>query len=125
MKRQRTSGTYSDKKNKVTFDLTIVSYKEGALHVLYAPSLDLFGYGKTEAEANDSFKTALEEFIRYTTIKKTLEQVMKQLGWEIKTKKHLFKAPSLSHMLQENKQFNEIFNNKEFRKYNEQVRVPA
>ena len=124
MKQQRTSGTYSDKKHKVIFDLSILSYKENDLFVLYAPSLDIFGYGKTESEASDSFRSALEEFIRYTTNKKTIEQVMKQLGWEIKPKKHLFKAPPLSYMLEENEQFNEIFNNKDFRKYNEQVGVP-
>src|SRR5438552_19042072 len=95
MKQNRTAGMYLDKDKKVTFDLPVLSYHEAGLQVIYAPYLDLFGYGKTEKEAKESFKITLEEFIRYTTAKNTIEKVLKQLGWKIKTKKHLYQAPSL------------------------------
>ena len=93
MKKQQTSGTYTDSANKVTFDIPVLAYTEKETEVIYAPSLDLFGYGKTEGAARESFVLALEEFIRYTTHKKTIEKVLEQLGWKIK--KHKFKAPSL------------------------------
>src|SRR5437667_365711 len=110
MKQHRTSGTYVGKDKKVTFNLPVLSYEEDGLQVIYAPALDLFGYGKSEGDAKESFKLALEEFL-------------KQLGWEIKPKKNLFKAPSLGYMLEENEQFNSIFNKKNFVKYNEQFRM--
>jgi hypothetical protein len=124
MKQQRTKGAYTDSKNQVVFDLPVVSYEEDKLQVIYAPSLDVFGYGKTERDAMDSFKIALEEFIRYTTNKKTLTKVLENMGWVVKPKKRMFKAPSLGYLIDENKQFNEIFNHKNFRKFNEQIGVP-
>ena len=123
MKPQRKAGEYRDQAKKVVFDLVVLSYLENNLNVVYAPSIDLFGYGKTESEANDSFKTTLEEFIRYTTNKGTLNKVLKQLGWEIKPRKLLFKSPPLGYMLNQNEQFNEIFNSKSFSKYNQQVEI--
>ena len=125
MKQQRTRGTYVDLRKKIIFDLPVVSYEEKELQVIYAPSIDLFGYGKTIDEAKNSFAVTLSEFIRYTTHKKTLEKVLKGLGWQIKKPQRHFIAPSLGYMLDENKQFREIFNTKDFRKFNEQVQVPV
>ncbi|HKR03455.1 MAG TPA: hypothetical protein VJY62_02380 [Bacteroidia bacterium] len=125
MKHQRTRGTYADSKKKVIFDLPVVTYEENGLQVIYSPSLDLFGYGKTMAEAKNSFTITIEEFIGYTTHKKTLEKVLKGLGWQIKKSNQRYIAPSLGYMLDENEQFNEIFNTKDFRKFNEQIQVPV
>ena len=124
MKQQRTQGTFNDSKNKVTFDLPVVVYEENGLQVIYSPSLDLFGYGKTLSTARTSFTLTLEEFINYTTHKKTLDKVLKKLGWIVKKNNKSFVAPSLGYMLDENKQFNEIFNTKDFKKFNEQIQVP-
>src|SRR6185436_13748270 len=110
MKHQRTRGTYADSKKKVIFDLPVVTYEENGLQVIYSPSLDLFGYGKTMADARNSFIITIEEFISYTTHKKTLEKVLKELGWQIKKSNLRYIAPSLGYMLDENEQFNEIFN---------------
>ncbi len=84
MKQQRTSGIYTGKKEKITFDLPIVTYEENGLQVIYSPSLDVFGYDKTHAEARKSFTLTLEEFLLYTTHKKTLETVLKNMGWVVK-----------------------------------------
>ena len=121
MKQQRTTGIYIDKTKKVIFNLPVVSYEENRLQVIYAPSIDLFGYGKSMEEAKQSFNIALEEFIRYTTRKKTLATVLKQLGW-VKKKKE-YKAPPLGYLIKENDQFNSIFNEKDFKKFNQQVEL--
>jgi len=123
MKQHRKVGEFKDNKKKVVFDLVVLSYLENDLHVIYAPSIDLFGYGSTESEANESFKITLEEFIRYTSNKGTLNLVLKQLGWEVKPRKFYFKSPPLAYMLNENEQFNEIFNHKDFSKFNHQVEI--
>lgn len=49
--------------------------------IIYSPALDLSGYGNTINEAKESFKIALEEFIRYTLNENTFNDVMKKLGW--------------------------------------------
>jgi len=123
MNQQRKVGEFKDYKKKVVFDLVVLSYLENDLHVIYAPSIDLFGYGKTESEANESFNLALEEFIKYTSNKGTLIKVLTQLGWEVKPRKLYFKSPALGYMLKENEQFNEIFNQKDFSKFNHRVEV--
>ncbi|MEO8150348.1 MAG: hypothetical protein ABI723_22130 [Bacteroidia bacterium] len=124
MKQQRTKGTYADTKKKVIFDLPVITYEENGLQVIYAPSIDLFGYGKTLAEARNSFTITMEEFISYTTRKKTFEKVLTGLGWKVKSANRKFTAPPLGYMLDENEQFKEIFNKKDFRKFNEQIQVP-
>ena len=95
--------------------------------MIYAPTLDLFGYGKTKKEAEESFEITLDEFMRYTVNKGTLIPELKRLGWEVSEnkKKPKFIAPLLSYLLTDNKQFNEIFNKGEYHKYNQQISIPA
>lgn len=46
-------------------DLTLISFIEDGVHILYSPDLDLPGYGYTEDEAKQSFRVALEAFLQY------------------------------------------------------------
>lgn len=95
--------------------------------MIYAPALDLFGYGKTKKEAKESFEITLDEFVRYTVNKGTLIPELKRLGWEVlkSKKKPKLIAPSLSSLLSDNEQFNELFNEGEYHKYDQQVSIPA
>jgi hypothetical protein len=123
---KRGKSAYIVGKKKVEISLALFSYKEGEVHVIYSPALDLFGYGKTEKEAENSFEITIEEFIRYTVNKNTLFKELKRLGWIIKRSKEKLKMypPALGTLLKNNKQFNEIFNEKPYMKYNETVEVP-
>lgn len=95
--------------------------------MVFSPSLDIFGYGKTKTAANKSFEVSLGEFLRYTNNKKTFTKELKRLGWMIRgsKKKPKIKAPSLSELLSSNEQFNEIFNEGEYHKYDQTISVPA
>ncbi len=69
------------------FDVPLLSFEDEAVHHVYAPALDLFGYGSSPEEAKSSFDITLAEFFRYTTSKKTLLTELQQLGWKISKRK--------------------------------------
>jgi hypothetical protein len=62
---------YEDGRNLISAKLSLIEFEEGGLFFVYSPALDLTGYGKTEKDARDSYNLAMEEFLRYTTNKKT------------------------------------------------------
>ena len=123
MQKKRTQGSYRSKKESVDFEFSLIAYKEENLDVVYCPALDLFGYGKTEREAEKSFSVALGEYIRYTLNKNTFIKDLKKHGWKISGRK--FSAPPLGAMLKDNDYFHRIFNDKDYSKYNETVSVPV
>lgn len=116
---------YSGGKSLV-IELSLLSYQEDGVEVIYSPTLDLFGYGKTEEEAKDSFEVTLQEFVRYTTNKKTLQAELQRLGWKITGRnKRNVSAPDLNELLRDNEMLHDIITTKDFHKYNRKVEVPA
>ncbi len=103
--------------------LSIVEFVEDEIIIVYSPALDLSGYGKTIEEAQQSFTNAMEEFFRYTTNKKTLDKVLKDLGWAVKgSKKNLkFNPPKDSDLIISNSLYNEIVNNKSYKVSKQQI----
>ena len=65
----------------VEVGLSLLSYQDEGLHVIFSPALDVFGYGNTEKEARSSFNETLEEFLRYTSNKGTLQAELLRLDW--------------------------------------------
>lgn len=43
-----------------------ITFKEGDVHIIYSPSLDISGYGYTEAETQRSFEIAYSEYLRFS-----------------------------------------------------------
>ncbi len=72
---------------KINISIKIVSYKEDILYFVYAPELDLTGYGKTLQSAHDSFKIVINEYFRYTITHNTLITDLKKLGWNVEDNK--------------------------------------
>jgi hypothetical protein len=66
----------------------------------------------------------MEEFLRYTSNKETAHEVLESLGWTI-TKKKNISAPSLSELIKNRSYLEEIFTEKQFRKTDETVTLPA
>ncbi len=118
------SGQYSYDKYTDEVILSLFSFVDDNVHIIYSPAFDLSGYGNTEEEAKHSFEISLEEFMRYTNNKGTFYDELKRLGWEVKKKKS-FKAPKLNTLLDSNDYLANIFDTKEFKKYNHQVAIPA
>lgn len=103
--------------------LSLIEFKEEDVTIIYSPALDLSGYGTTQVEAKNSFSEALHEFFRYTNNKKTLDKVLKKLGWSIKgsKKKPKFNPPKDSELVKSNPLYNEIVNKKNYKVSREDV----
>ena len=114
---------YRDGHNWINVKLSLIEFEEEGLHFIYSPALDLTGYGKTEAAAKESYNLAMEEFLKYTSNKETILQELERLGWTISKKK--VTAPSLSALIQSRSYLEEIFTEKNFRKTDETVAIPA
>ena len=118
------SGRYRDGKNAIDVKLSLIEFEEDGVHFVYSPALDLTGYGKTEKEAENSYSIAMEEFIRYTATKDTIFQELKRLGWKV-SKNHKVTVPSLPDLIKNREYLVEIFTDKEYRKIDRQVSIPA
>jgi len=103
--------------------LSLVEFEEDNVTIVYSPALDLSGYGYSQPEAKESFSEALQEFFRYTNNKKTLDKVLKGLGWAIKgsKKKPKFNPPKDSELVSLNPLYNEIVNSKSYKVSREDV----
>ena len=111
----------------VEVGLSLLSYRDEDLHVIFSPALDMFGYGKTDKEARSSFDETLGEFLRYTANKGTLQSELLRLGWKAagRQSRRTFKATEFSRLLRQNEQLQEIVNHKDFHKYDQRVELPA
>ena len=109
----------------VQVKLSLFTFIEDNVHVVYSPALDLYGYGNDEHEARHSFELSLGEYVKYTSNKKTIEQDLKKYGWKIDKRHKTLSSPDVSALLQTNESFREMVNNRPFKKYDLNVQIPA
>lgn len=89
------------KKNveKLFSKLSLFSYIDENLNVVYAPALDLFGYGYDEKEAKESLEINLAEYIDFTQRNNSLEKDIKKYGWSIDKKNNKIISPEKTSLL--------------------------
>jgi len=109
----------------VTVRVPIIQFEEDNNQIIYCPALEVTGYGNSEDEAKEAFEISLSEFFKYTLHKRTLYNEMRRLGWKVKKSMSKAHPPSMSKLLEENDNFNRIFNQYAFRKYDEQIEIPV
>jgi gamma-glutamylcysteine synthetase len=114
---------YKDHQHNIETRLSIILFQENEHYIAYAPALDLSGYGYSEEEAHRSFGVALEEFLRYTSNKKTIANELTRLGWKVKAKK--MQAPNWSDLIVKNNYIADIMEHKQFKKIDRSVSIPA
>ena len=105
--------------------VSVVQFKEDGVFIVYCPALDLSGYGNSDREAKQSFKTVLLEYIRYADKKGTLNDDLKAQGW-VRTKPRgaSMVPPAMTDLLATNENFNRIFNTQPtYRKYDMPMQV--
>jgi len=122
-------GDFKSASTSVAIHLTLIQFKdEDGVNIIYAPFLDLSGYGHTVKEAKDSFEVVLADFLDYTINKKTIGKVLKKLGWDMKgsVKRPIkFKPPTMSEMIKSNNYVSEIFDKYPTNTYHKEVGIPA
>lgn len=99
----------------IRMDLLI--FKEKNIHFVYAPALDLSGYGNTKKEAQASFLITLKAFLEYTSEKNTLVGELLKLGWKSANGNN-FSPPYFDELLSKNPYLSEIVREKDFQKRN-------
>ena len=120
-------GKYGDTRGHLDVRLSMLKFKEDDVLIIYSPALDLSGYGKDLRSAKRSFEIAMEEFARYTTNKGTLEKELKRLGWKITGTKRapMYQQPFLDELFTKRTYLGEIFRDKEFHRFEQEVVLPA
>ncbi|MES2765572.1 MAG: hypothetical protein V4642_06885 [Bacteroidota bacterium] len=109
----------------LTVKLSLFTFIEENVHVVYSPALDLYGYGNDEHEARHSFEVALQEYILHTAEHKTLDKDLKKYGWTIDKKHGALQSPDVSTLLQKNSVFKNFVNTHAFKKFDVSVQLPA
>ena len=98
--------------------LDVLSYVEDGVFFVFAPALDLTGYGNSLEEAKTSFEITLQEYFKYTFENKTLDADLRKHGW-VEKKEESFSSPSFTDILRKDKQLRDIVNN-DYTKVSEQ-----
>lgn len=114
------SGKFENKKGQgIEVNLQIVQFNDNGVEVLFAPALEVYGYGNDFKEAVKSLSICLDEYLNYTHQKGTFEEDLKRLGWKIKGSKNnrKYKTPMFSEMLTNNERLIDIINNKQIQTY--------
>ncbi len=90
--------TIRKSKKGVLINILILNFQdESGVHYVYAPQLDLTGYGESPEEALASFDIVLKDFFDYGIKKKTLDAELRRLGWR-KAKTTEYKVPTASEL---------------------------
>ncbi|MBS1686960.1 MAG: hypothetical protein JSS76_19640 [Bacteroidetes bacterium] len=110
----------------LTAQLSVFSFIEDGVVLMYAPALDIVGSGYDSNQAKASFWETVSEFFRYTTQKKTLAKELKRLGWQIKggKKKMKITAPDFADLYQTNEELQDIITNKNYSSHKEVLELP-
>ena len=74
---------YRDDHHRINVKLSLIEFEEDGLYFVYSPALDLTGYGATEKDARDSYDIAMEEFLKYTANKASINKELRRLGWTV------------------------------------------
>jgi len=69
------------RKTKLDVSLTVTFLREGDQFVAYSPALDLSTSGDTLEQAKKRFDEAVNIFLEETTSKKTILDILAELGW--------------------------------------------
>jgi hypothetical protein len=101
---------------KIMSQIDLLFFEEDNIHFVYAPALDVTGYGLNEQEAQNSFVISLEEFLDFTQKKGTLNSELERMGWKLNRKTNHFDPPFLDEILKKNKYLSDIIRKHEFQK---------
>ena len=104
--------------------LDVFSYKDNGVQMMYAPSLDLCGYGATVDDAKQSFEVVVSEYLRFGLENQTLETDLRAHGWKSGSEMQEFESPDILSLIRRNKQLQKVMRN-DYRKVSKRLSVPV
>lgn len=107
----------------VNSQLAVFLFREDENYIAYSPALDLSGYGKSEEEARQSFDIVLKEYFAYALSEGTLYQDLQKHGWNVHNDQ--ITTPCISVLIANSQELSDILEQKDFKKYNEPIQLPA
>ena len=115
--------------NRLDFDtscikvcLDVFSYRENGVQMMYAPALDLCGYGATLDEAKQSFEVVVSEYIRFGLENGTLSVDLRAHGWKPSSEMQEYESPDIVSIVKKNKQLQSVMR-KNYRKVSKRLSV--
>ena len=114
------------KETEFEVSIPLLVFMEDKVHIVYAPALDLSGYGESAKEAMTSFELVLEEFFDYTSSHKTLLTELERLGWKhVGSDQPNLTPPTITEMAKLNEDFDSIFEVRHPTVAYRNVRIPS
>lgn len=104
--------------------LDVFSYKDNGVQMMYAPSLDLCGYGPTIEDAKRSFEVVVSEYLRFGLENRTLGMDLLAHGWKSGSEMQEFESPDILSLIRRNKQLQKVMRN-DYRKVSKRLSVPV
>ena len=101
--------------HNIELKVAVLLIEEGESIVAYCPALELSSYGKTEEEAKEYFKDALDLFIKDTVEMGTLEKNLLKFGWILKSSN--YEPPRIENQVDFSKYEN-------YKIINQQIQIP-
>ncbi|GET30283.1 hypothetical protein [Prolixibacter sp. SD074] len=119
------TGILNTEHGTLKIKLSLIRFEEDGVNIIYCPAVEVYGYGNNNEEAEASFRVSLAEFFNYTLHKGTFESELKRMGWYIpRHKRQKMIPPSMSYLLENNENFNRIFNEHNYSKTDEIIDLP-
>ena len=115
MKKGQAKAIYFKTNGYLNIKLTVYKWydDDDSVFYLYSPALNLTGYGKSEEEAEGSFKVVLDEYVNYTAKKGTLYNDLEKHGWLVNKNHRRVKAPTIREMFDMIPDFKSIYRKSE------------
>jgi hypothetical protein len=93
---------------QIDADLIVVFFHEDDIYYALAPALDLYGYGKSDQEAKDSFGVVLREYLDFGVRNQTLVKDLEEHGWYVSRKGALhLQPPAFDDLIAKNHELGE------------------
>lgn len=96
--------------------LEVYIFTNDGCKIAYSPALDIFGYGKNEKEAKESFSVVIKDFFDSSIRRKTLDDYLLSKHWTRKKEESLFISPQVIAMAKNNDKFRNILSAPKFTK---------
>ena len=92
----------------VNVELQLLKWEKDAVYFVFAPALDVVGYGVSEEEAEASFSFTLKQTLNSLKAEGKVYEELERLGWLINRYKRMIQTPDFQQLLLQLPELEEI-----------------